>query len=310
MLAINYRNEVVPIDPNSHFLAFEKCWTPLMPYIMADPLEMGMYSIETNERFKAPFVWNNIKIISIEIDKTREGYEYGYYPNVQKTDVYKIDAIIYPYHYWERDDYKTYPHDYYTHTFYVKNGLFFFVDSILRTINRLINDGCSIETINFDFLDKQCECWNGFAANRQSTFFYLPSECHPSGYYQLIEKMKIEIYKYGHGSRNGSREWKEVEMTLQTIDEYVIHIIYKIINSQRWWQNKHEPIIDSKTMTTKFTFKIEKEYEDAAYIEYNRVPVDSSEKKRIMKIVLEKLIVNGIKMITEESAILYHSIKH
>lgn len=308
MLLINHWNEVVSFDPNCQYLAFEKGWDPLMPYIISESLEMGLYSIETNQRIKAPFVWDNIKITSIEIDKTQKGYKCGYYP---ESEVYKIEIIIYPYHYWEKSDYKTFPHKYYTHTFYVKNGLFFFVDSILRTINRIINDGCSIETINFDFLEKQCVCFNFKAANDQPRpRFELPSECSPKGFYRIIETMGIDVYKYGHGSRNGSCEWIEVEITLQTIDEYVIHTVYEIINNQWRWEHKHKINVENETKTTKFTFDIEANHDDTAYINYNKVPVDYAEKNRITKIVTEELMVSGIKMIDQESAILYYSKIH
>jgi hypothetical protein len=308
MLAINHKNEVISINPNYHFLAFEKCWDPLMPYIMADPLEMGMYSIETNERFKAPFVWDNIKIISIEIDKTKEGYSHGFFPNIRRSDVYKIEVIIYPYHYWDDVEYKKHPHKSFIHTFYVKNGLFFFLDSILKTINGHINSGCSIDTINFDFLDKQCECWNFLAANDQPfPKFELPSESMPDNYYALIEDMDVVVYEDGIGSRNGDFIWKEVGISLKTNDDYVIHIVSEILSKYDGFSQ----IRNSVEKKTTFSFVFEKERDETSCCRtYSRRLVETSEQERIKRCFIKKLIVNGLSIIHKTSAIRYYSTKH
>lgn len=308
MYAINHRNEVISINPNCHFLAFEKCWAPLMPYIMENPLEMGMYSIETNERFKAPFVWENVKIVSIETDKTREGYSRGYFPNIQQSDVYRIEVIIYPYHYWDDVEYKKYPHKSFTHTFYVKNGLFFFLDSVLKTINGLINKGCSIDTINFDFFDEQCEKWNFLAANDQPRpHFEFPPECYPSGYYSLIEEMEIVVYEDGIGQRNGDVVWKEADITLKTVDDYVIDLVSKGL--MKYKELNHTKYEDEKKTLFSFRFDEERD-ENSCCRSYSKLLVNTLTMDKIKRRFIKELIVDGLSFMFKTSAIDYYSTRH
>lgn len=253
---------------------------------MESPCEMGVYCIEGNQRYNSPFVWNNVKITSLEVDNNRKGYE--------RDAVFKIDTVIYPIGY--KGEKKK-------HTFFCKNGLFFFLDSILKTINTLIEKGYPIDRINFDFLDNQCEGWNFLAANHQlHPHFELPFECNPIGFFRLINEMNIDVYQYRRGNRNGGWEWNEVEMTIQTIDEYVNSIVSEFL--------KTAPSVNTETNTTMFCFKTEERSDDCAYGGYEKVPIEPKKKEGIKKDLIEKICVNCLKKIDRASAILYHSLKH
>ena len=306
--AINKKNEVISINPKCHYYSFDKDWCPLMPYVMEYPLEMGVYCLETNERFLAPFVWNCVRIVSMEKDESREGYKHGYFPFVSKSSVYKIEVAIYPNCYCNDEGNKMNPKSIVFHTFYLKNGLYFFLDSVLGTINRHIMGGNSIDSINFDFLDEQCEKWNCCAANDQPRpRFEFPSECYPSGYYSLIEEMDIVVYEDGIGHRNGDSVWKEANISLKTVDEYVIDLVSKVL--MKYEGLNHTKCEDDKK--TLFSFRFDKERdENSCCRSYSKHLVDTLTMDRIKRSFIKELIVDGLSFIFKTSAAEYYSTLH
>lgn len=302
--AINKKNEVISINPKCHYYSFDKDWCPLMPYVMEYPLEMGVYCLETNERFPAPFVWNCVRIVSLEKDESREGYNWGF---VHKY-VYKIEVAVYPNCYCNDEDKKMSLNNIVFHTFYLKNGLFFFLDSVLGTINRHIMGGNSIDSINFDFLDEQCEKWNFLAANDQPRpHFEFPSECYPSGYYSLIEEMDIAVYEDGIGHRNGDSVWKEASISLKTVDEYVIDLVSKVL--MKYKELNHTKYEDEKKTLFSFRFDEERD-ENSCCRSYSKLLVDTLTMDKIKRRFIKELIVDGLSFIFKTSAIEYYSTRH
>ncbi len=279
--AINKKNEVITINPNCPYYSSDKDWCPLMPYVMEYPLEMGIYCLDTNERFLAPFVWNCVRIVSMEKDESREGYNWGF---VHKY-VYKIVVAIYPNCYHNDEDKMMSPNNIVFHTFYLKNGLYFFLDSVLGTINRLIMGGKSIDSINFNFLDEQCEKWNCWAANGQPRpRFEFSSECYPNGYYSLINGMDVVINEYEDIKRdlfNG-----EATITLKTVDDYVIDVVSRVLRKYR--SLTHTKFEDDKKTVFSFGFDHPKSKDS----------------------FIRELIVDGLCIIYKTSAAEYYSTLH
>ena len=280
--AINKKNEVVTINPNYPYYSSDKDWCPLMPYVMEYPLEMGIYCLDTNERFLAPFVWNCVRIVSMEKDESREGYNWGF---VHKY-VYKIVVAIYPNCYHNDEDKMMSPNNIVFHTFYLKNGLYFFLDSVLGTINRLIMGGKSIDSINFNFLDEQCEKWNCWAANGQPRpRFEFSSECYPNGYYSLFKDMDIEIYE---SEGNDGFVYRHADISLKTVDDYVIDVVSKVFRKHHFDSIKHTKYEDDEKTIFSFWF-------------HGAAGKDS---------FIKELIVDGLYFIYKTSAVEYYSTLH
>ena len=276
---------MISINPKCHYYSFDKDWCPLMPYVMEYPLEMGVYCLETNERFLAPFVWKCVRIVSMEKDESREGYNYGCSSFGSKSSVYKIEVAIYP-KCCNDEENKMDPNNIVFHTFYLKNGLYFFLDSVLGTINRLIMGGKSIDSINFNFLDEQCEKWNCWAANDQPRpHFEFSSECYPGGYYSLIEEMDIEVYE---SEGNDGFVFSEADISLKTVDDYVIVVVSKALMKHHYGSIKHTKYEDDKKTVFSFRF-------------HGAASKDS---------FIKELIVDGLYFIYKTSPAEYYSILH
>ena len=250
-------------------------------------IEMGLYDIENTVKYHTPFVWNHIKISSLEINKDIEPREGGI--------VFNAEISIYPQLCGCKSVFK--------HTFIVKNGVFFFLDSILKTINSLLDRGFSAEDINFAFLDEQCICFNFRAANHQpKPCFELSSECTPGGFYSLINNMEIIVYNNGVGKRTGDVVWEEVDIVLETTNAYVISVVDKILSTP----NTHfAPHTEGKKTT--FSFHTNDSYNGSYCGRYVKHLANTETHENLKKLYMQKLIVDGLPLINKEKAIEYLS---
>lgn len=299
------------IDEKFYYNGLDRKWTPLMPYIQGhfvyrswydykspdeSSIEMGLYSIEENKKINAPFVWNHIKIKKIEVIKGESNEERG---------KFKAEVIVYRQKYSRQNIYE--------HTFIVKNGIYFFMDSILGTINHLLDKGYSIEDIDFDFLDKQCVMFNFLAANHQSNpKFELCYEFCTHGFYDLISTMKLEVYENGCGYRTGDCRWLEVKLFLKTTDKYIVHVITTVLKEKVNINNCTEnlrAIADSNR--TIFSFIARKYRNDSSCCgTYKPTLANDEVHKEIREIYTMELLVEGAKMLNEDTAIEYLTTKH
>ena len=299
------------INETNHCYSFKMKWSPLMPFIQGhfvyrstydyespdeSSIEMGLYSIEENKKINAPFVWNHIKIKKIEVIKGESNEERG---------KFRADVIIY------RQKYSC--QNIYEHTFVVKNGVFFFMDSILGTINHLMDKGFSIEDIDFDFLDKQCMMFNYLAANHQFyPKFELCNEFYTHGFYNLISTMTLEVYNNGCGSRNGDYKWLEVKLFLKTIDKYIVHVIYTVLKEK---VNVNHRIDNLSAITdgnsTIYSFTTHESHNDSSCCgTYETILANEEVHKEIRDIYTMELLVEGAKMLNKDVAIEYLATIH
>lgn len=299
------------INETCHGYSFDKKWSPLMPFIQGhfvyrseydyespdeSRIEMGLYCIEENRIINAPFVWNHIKIKTIEVIKGETNEERG---------KFKAEVIIY------RENYSC--QNIYEHTFVVKNGVFFFMDSILGTINHLLDKGYSIEDIDFDFLDKQCMMFNFLAANHQLyPKFELCHEFYTHGYYDLISTMKLEVYNNGCGNRNGDSHWLEVKLFLKTTDKYIVHVITTVLKEKVNINHRTENLYAmADRNSTIFSFTTCKYQDDSSCCgTYKPTLANDEVHKEIREIYAMELLVEGAKLLNEDIAIEYLTTNH
>lgn len=259
-------------------------------------IEMGVYSIEENKKFNVPFVWNHIKIKSIEAIKGERNEERG---------SFKAETVIYSQKYSKQNIYE--------HTFVVKNGVFFFMDSILGTINHLLDNGFSIEDIDFDFLDKQCVMFNFLAASHQLyPKFEFCHEFFTDGFYDLISSMTLEVYNNGCGSRNGDYHWLEVKLILKTTDKYLVHVISTVLKEKVNINHRTDKLSTiSEANYTIFTFTTREWRNDSSCCgTYKATLADDEVHKEIRGIYTMELLIEGAKMLNKVAAIEYLATKH
>ena len=295
------------VNENCHYRFYDKKWSPLMPFIQShfvlrplynydhvisdtSTIEMGVYNIEENKKYKAPFVWNHIKIKSLEVIKGEENKDRG---------SFKAVVVIYPQKYSIRDNYE--------HTFVVKNGVYFFMDSILSTINHLLDKGYSIKDINFGFLEEQCLKFNFLAANGQSRpTFEFSHEFYKHGFYELITKMKIEVYNNGCGSRNGDYHWLDVKIHFNTTDIYIVHVIKSVLKGDA----KNINVLSDNNVTT-FTFETEHwSSESTCCGIYSASLANDEVHKKIREKYTMELLIEGAKMLNKAAAVEYLATNH
>ena len=113
--------------------------------------------------------------------------------------------------------------------------------------------------------------------------------------------MNIDAYEYSSGGRNGGFEGIDVEMALNTTDEFVISIISEYLHAKT--------SIDLESNIAKFFFIIEERCHDCPYQNY-RKPVNNTVKDRVKKELTERIIADCINKVDRESAIIYHSLLH
>lgn len=246
-------------------------------------IEMGVYDSNNKIKYNTPFVWNHIKILSLDINNNVKPWD--------RTFVFNAEVEVYPSCGCVNDVFK--------HTFTVKNGIFFFVDSVLKTINDLLDKGYSVEDINFDFLDEQCICFNFRAANHQpKPCFELSNECTPGGYYSLINNMEIIVNNNGVGKRTGDVVWEEVDIVLETTNAYVISVVDKILSTP----NTHfAPHTEGKKTT--FSFHTNDSYNGSYCGQYVKHLANTETHENLKKLYMQKLIVDGLPLINREKAI-------
>jgi hypothetical protein len=241
-------------------------------------IEMGVYDSVENIRYNTPFVWNHIKILSLDINNNIKPWDRAF--------VFNAEVEIYPKCGCVNDVFK--------HTFTVKNGIFFFVDSVLKTINDLLDKGYPVEDINFDFLDNQCICFNFRAANHQpKPKFELNKECMPEGYYSLIEDMKIVVHK----NATSQCSWEEVDIILKTSDKYIINIVDQILKSSHTYFAPH-----TEGTETTFSFHTNPESRDYTY-SHPKILANEETHKQFKKLYSKKLLVEGINLLDINNAV-------
>lgn len=310
IFAVFSDGKVGSINESCPYYSLDKKWSPLMPFIQdhfdyrswynsesqaQSSIEMGLYSIEDNKKINAPFVWNHIKIKTIEVIEEKK----------EESKYFKAEVIIYPQNYTYQNNYE--------HTFIVKNGVYFFMDSILGTINKLLDKGFSVEDINFDFLDKQCIVFNFRAANREHyPHFELCHEFYKHGFYELITTMNLEVLHNGSGGRNGDYKWLEVNLCLKTTDKYIVHVITTVLKKKVNINNRIENLYTkSDISSTIFSFSTN-EFRDESSCCGTYTPTLANEElhKKIREIYTMELLIEGSKMLNEEAAIEYLATKH
>lgn len=292
---IDYVNEAC------HYYSFDKKWSPLMPFIQGhyynskshfydgtsdeNYIEMGVYDITENKKYCAPFVWNHVKVKSIEIDKHSK-YQMSF----------RADVIVYPYDHVINNSIQ--------HTFFVKSGIYFFMNSVLGSINRLLDKGVSINDINFDYFDEICGMFN--TLNNVDPINKLHYEDYYAAYYDCVDNMNIEVYKNGCDGRNVTHEWKEVIITLNTKSEFFVHIVKSILKccTENCTMNTYDNI-------TKFSFETENFVFDSSYSHvFERTLLDSETHNRLKKEYKKILIVEGAKFVNKDSAFEFLATSH
>lgn len=303
MLSVIFNNKVELLNPNGNWSILTH---QLLPYIFGSSklkdisrpwegadhrIEMGCYDVEKRITYQMPFVWNHIKILSLTIDDKLESYN----DQFRQCFVFKAEIAIYTKEFI----------NVFKHTFTVKNGIYFFMDSVLGTINRLLDKGYTVDDINFEFLDEQCICFNFDAANNQpKPKFALSYDITPEGYYSLIEDMEMTVHDNGVGRRNGDLIWEEVDLTLHTSDKYVISVVDKILCNHR-----NHFVYHTEGMNTTFSFHTDHNDNGNYCREYSKHLANTETHDKLKKTYTKKLLMEGLQLINRESAIEYLSTK-
>lgn len=260
--------------------------TPTEPYI-----RMGIFDAEENIIYDTPFVWNHIRITSINIqlqDRTRIG-EF----------VFNAKVEVCPNKYGDKP---------FEHCFIVKNGIYFFMNTILKSINHLLDIGKEITDIDFEFFDKQCVQFNFRAANHQPNPTFELDNCSLRGYYDLIENIEVVVHSDGIGGRNGE-VWSDVTLKVMTDNKYFIKMIYEIIRDASIdYSDLLEPYTENSV--TLFSFHCEKEKgSDYQYVRYERKLASNETHERIKRKIYKTLLINGLNRFNFEDAVNTLSIK-
>ncbi len=252
-------------------------------------LEMGLYDIDTQKKYYTPFVWKHVKILTLELDHSKDPFSRIFTAEVLITIDFK--SVI-------------------KHTFLVKNGPYFFVNSILRTINDLIDKGYLIEEIDFDFLDEQCVCYNDKYANtiellsQSGNYNYnLKPRFYLDKYYSIITNLDVIVYKnsFHHYNSDGLYEvWKEIDIIVNTNDKYIISIIDEILNHNRDYS------VRTEKKSTIFTFKSDYNWSSDRL---SKVLADEKIHKQIKESYIQGLLVSGIQLIPKRDIIEFFSTK-
>ena len=185
------------------------------------------------------------------------------------------------------------------------------MNSILRTINDLIDKGYLIEEIDFDFLDDQCACFNDSYANesellsRSSDFnFKLKPRLYIDKYYSLITNLDVIVYKDGfdHYDSDGLYDvWQEIDIIINTNDKYIISIIDEILNHNRDYSFRTEK------KTTIFSFRSDENR--SPYPLRSKVLADEKTHNQKKVSYIQHLLVSGIQLIPQRNIIEFFSTK-
>ena len=266
---------------NNHGLS-----TPTEPYI-----RMGIFDAEDNKIYDAPFVWNHIRITSINVVPSEK--------TIIGEFVFNAKIEICP---------TSYGNNPFVHVFTVKNGIYFFLNSILKSINHLLDDGKEITDIDFNFFDKQCVQFNFRAANHQPNPDFELGDCNLNGYYDLIDTIEVVVYSDGIGGRN-SEVWNDVTLKIQTDNKYFIKTIYTIIkDASIEFSDLKLPCTENGV--TIYSFQCEKENgSDYQYVRYERKLASNETHERIRQRLYKLLLINGLNRFNYEDAIYTLSIK-
>ena len=256
---------------------------PSEPYI-----RMGIFDAEKNIVYETPFVWNHIRITSIEIVP----------PKLVSKLIFKAEVEIYPKDSSEKP---------YKHYFMVENGVYFFMNTILKSVNHLLDSGIEIKNVDFEFFDRQCVMYNFRAANNQPNPTFELGDCSLEGYYDLIEKIEVVVFSDGIGGRN-SLLWNDVSLKVLTDNRYFIKIINDIIKSERDYSNLRQPITENGITT--FSFECENDGgSEYQYVKYERKLASRETHERIKQDLYRKLLINGLNKYNFEDAVNTLSIK-
>lgn len=195
-------------------------------------IRMGLFDADEKKIYDTTFVWNHIRITSIDV-----------VPSEKTRLCFNARIEICPNEFGKKP---------FEHFFTVKNGIYFFMNSVLKTINQLLDERKEISDINFDFFDKQCVLFNFLAATNQSYPHFELGDCSLRGYYDLIKNIEVTVYKNGVQNRYGYL-WNEVTLKVLTDNKYFVKIIYDIIHTLRGVDDLKNPCIENGVTT--FFFK-------------------------------------------------------
>lgn len=299
-------DKIIVFSPQKSNKSYNGVWAPLYPCIqgglewgsnhtLSTPSEpyirMGIFDTEENNIYETPFVWNHIRITSINIqpqDKTRIG-EF----------VFNAKVEVCPNKFGDKP---------FEHYFIVKNGIYFFMNTILKSINHLLDIGKEITDIDFEFFDKQCVQFNFRAANHQPNPTFELDNCSLKGYYDLIENIEVVVYSDGIGGRNGE-VWNDVTLKVMTDNKYFIKMIYDIIRDASIdFSDLGQPYTENSV--TLFSFQCEKgKGSDYQYVRYERKLASNETHERIKQNLYKLLLINGLNRFNFEDAVSTFSIK-
>ena len=257
--------------------------TPTEPFI-----RMGIFDAKEYKVYETPFVWNHIRITSIEIVP----------PGLVSKLIFNAKVEICP---------REYGREPYKHCFMVENGVYFFMNTILKNINHLLDNGIEIADIDFEFFDRQCVMYNFRAANNQPNPTFELGDCSLEGYYNLIEKIEVVVFSDGIGGRN-SLVWNDVTLKVLTDNRYFIKIIYDIIKLERDYTNLRQPCTENGITTYSFECETDggSEYQ---YVRYERKLASKETHERIKQNLYKTLLIKGLNNFNLKDAVNTLSIK-
>ena len=172
-----------------------------------------IFDSNTKEFTECPYVWENIKFISIYKCEPHPKY-----PNYDHGCTFSATIEI-------SSDGKVF--EPVPHTLICRNGLDFFLDTIVRYINTYISKTKSIEGINWEYLDNIGLEWNCDSANGQS-HLHNKQDIRVK-YAELIYDMHWTRYNHYVPQRGRlyEKEWDtyKVEFTSNDYDSYLVSLI-------------------------------------------------------------------------------------
>lgn len=252
-------------------------------------LEMGFFDTFTKKQYPMPIQLKYVKILSLEVD-------HSVYPCsnefVAEVNIHSADCKTNMFH-----------------TFHVKNGVYFFVNSIIKTLNDLIDKGYLFEDINFEFLDNECnhKQYNHHIFDLIGSYsFSISNYDYIIKYYKIVTVMELIVFNNSANYKDGHYEWKEVEITINTNDKYIISIFDDILKSD-WDISKI--CLCTENEKTKFSIIEKDHWTDNTWWHCEKKIADENIQKKYKENYTNRLIGKGMKLIVNKDVIEFFSTK-
>lgn len=112
-------------------------------------------------------------------------------------------------------------------------NVFYLLHVIQQYINPLLEDGHTVNSFNYEWINWQCTTWNSSEANGQGRNFTFEDKDFYSidDLYDYLCSFDIKVISNAVSKRGGGYYWKDIYVSFENIDRYVNTLISKALST-------------------------------------------------------------------------------